>query len=359
MKLTLPRFAKPFCIFICLFAVTAINGQRRDTLFNFKRIATDVISLPAPKTSVEIAINNITVQDKRYDTTIIGFNKLNAVALGNNAAGEISKHLNAAFTFNPTAANSVVLYIKTFWLGNQLGIYNEGTGPDKGRWKQGMVCKLECFYQQDGVQYALFRYDTTLLANEKLEDEAIGLIAQCLKRVGEKIAVSVAGFHTGKTKMTNDEVTAYYNKRFNLPILKDSVLKKGVYKTFAEFLNNKPFHSDFFVYFDKVNDWLDLVDSTGKETLVRDMWGYCDGTRVFVKSVDNYFQMVRVGNSFYLQGFKDIEIWTTDGYYRPVSIANQTTGERKYNFGTGRGQYVKHKVFYKPYQLNMENGEIY
>lgn len=353
------RFLSFATVILALTTASTVSGQRRDTLFDFKRIATDVITLPAPKSSITIAVNGISVQDKRYDTTVVGFNKLNAILLGGNAAAEISKHLNAGFTFDNNTSNSVVLYIKTFWMGNQLGINSEGVGPDKGKWKQGVVCKMECFYKQDGAQYALFRYDTTLLAKEKLEDEAVGLITHCLERVGQKITSSVASFHTGKTKMTDDEVAKYYNKRFDVPILRDTMLRKGVYRTFAEFQANKPFHSEFFVYFDKTNDWLDLVDSTGKETMVRDMWGYCDGSRVFIKSIDNYFQMVRVGNSFYLKGFKDVEQWTIDTYGRPIAITNFTTGERKYHFGGAKGEKVKYKVFYKPYQLNMENGEIY
>lgn len=335
--------------------------QPADTLFNFKRIPKDSIKLPQPEKIGNIAINSIAVADMRYDTTVIGFNKLNAIALGNSASTETRKHLNASFVLDTTSQNSVVLYMKTFWLGNQLGVYGASAGMDRGKWKQGMICKMECFYKQQDTYFALFRYDTTLLAAGKLEDDAVDLITTCLKRVSQKIASSVATFHTGKTKMTGDEISKYYLDRFNVPVLKDTMLKKGIYTTFAEFKSNQPSYSNYQIETDKIADLLYKIDSAGKPELVRTIWGYCDGKRAFILSEDNYFPLQRVGNSFYLNGFKDVEVWMTTGIGMPLSIANQTTGEEKYkNRVPTRGKkFVKHKVFYKPYQLNMENGEIY
>jgi hypothetical protein len=356
------RFPYKFILFTVGTLIT-INSfaQQKDTLFSFKSIAEDNIKLPTRtlRSAEGIAIAGIGVVDMRYDTTVVGFNKFNSIKLGNGASREISNQLNASFGFDSASPDSVVLYIKTFWLGNQLGIYGANAGVDKGRWKQGLICNIECFYKKQDAYYALTRYDTTLLGPGKLEDDAVDLITTFLTRIGQKIAGSVATFNTAKTKLTSEQVAARYQSRFNVPILRDDVPRRGIYRTFSDFQNNRPSFGNYEIVTDKIVDLLYKVDSAGKPEVVRDIWGYSDGKKAFVQSENNYFALERVGNSFYLKGFKDVEIWITDDYGRPVNISNQTTGERKYSFGSGRGTKLKHKVFYKPYQLNMENGEIY
>ncbi len=50
-----------------------------------------------------------------------------------------------------------------------------------------------------------------------------------------------------------------------------------------------------------------MTDSTGNEYPARDTWGYSDGDRLFIKSTDNYFALVKGANTFYVRGFKDVE----------------------------------------------------
>jgi hypothetical protein len=45
--------------------------------------------------------------------------------------------------------------------------------------------------------------------------------------------------HIGK-EFFDEQVSKHANESSELPVLKDSILRKGVYKNFTEFKNNKP-----------------------------------------------------------------------------------------------------------------------
>jgi hypothetical protein len=89
--------------------------------------------------------------------------------------------------------------------------------------------------------------------------------------------------------MMANEVEKSNNNRFQVPVLNNTGFKRGVYLTFKEFKNNDPAYTDFTVQKSELTDELYTKDSTGKETLTRNVWGYCDGVNIFMRSADNFF----------------------------------------------------------------------
>jgi len=82
-------------------------------------------------------------------------------------------------------------------------------------------------------------------------------------------------------------------------MLIDSVKKRGVYRSLMEFQQNNPSYSDTFIV--KPGKWkgdkyeLQTINSKGKsKKLDGNIWGYCDGKDVFIRSTD-YSKLVHFG----------------------------------------------------------------
>jgi hypothetical protein len=94
-------------------------------------------------------------------------------------------------------------------------------------------------------------------------------------------------------------------KKSTLPILLDSVKKKGIYAHFGEFLTNKP--SSPMVY--KVQDGRKIVltlDEKGQKKQLdssSDAWGFCDGTDVFICQQGAFIPLELTQQGVFFTGF--------------------------------------------------------
>ena len=93
---------------------------------------------------------------------------------------------------------------------------------------------------------------------------------------------------------------------YNLRIIKDEALVKGVYNNYEEFKNNNPFHKSYDLQNGSLGDMIFVKDNEGKEFPARNVWGYCDGKNAYMKMADNYYKLQRSGNTFILFGAKQI-----------------------------------------------------
>jgi hypothetical protein len=360
MNPILSKFA--YCIFMFYFLGISpkIFSQKKDSIiFNLSDLTPMLISLPPVDTVRVLPVNGISVADRRYDGSTTGFYKSSYLLLGNNAADEVKKYLQASFRFagNNKTPDSLIVVIKKLWVTNELKLLPRVVIERKKHisfWQPGLMCKMECFYKQQDVYFPLFRLDTTLGVEKDIVENAPALIATCLKRLNEKIAHACASLNLSGTKMNATQVEDYYASRFDMQVLKETAYTKGLYKTFADFKNDKPFCSKFEVKSSTLADVIYMTDSTGSEYPARDIWGYSDGDKLYIKLADNYFVLVRRSNSFYVRGFKDVEDWVLDMLGRPVSINGYPIPS-----GAGRAFTHVHKVFYKYYQLDMENGQMF
>ena len=108
-----------------------------------------------------------------------------------------------------------------------------------------------------------------------------------------------------KRKIPLEEMTAFYEKRFDLPVLHDTAIKKGVFMTFEDFKKNKPLEVRFRLSRD---NWTDELYISGKngENIVPEFWGVCDGTKLFIHAGYNVYPAIRQQNSFEVFGAKYI-----------------------------------------------------
>jgi hypothetical protein len=106
---------------------------------------------------------------------------------------------------------------------------------------------------------------------------------------------------TGLQTLTLDEV----QKKNRPNILVDSVKKKGVYRHFGEFLNNKP--SLPMVY--RVKDGEKIVLTLDEEGHKRELdssaddWGFCDGKDLFICQQGAFFPLQLDNDAVFFDGY--------------------------------------------------------
>jgi hypothetical protein len=92
------------------------------------------------------------------------------------------------------------------------------------------------------------------------------------------------------------------------------------------------------------------VMENGQEYPMRNAWGFCNGTKLYVNSSDKYFKLIKRQNTFYFAGIKGIKKKLKhDMLYASLYNLVTDTGRKK----------TKFSITVKHYKLDMETGEVY
>lgn len=304
---------------------------------------------------------DVSVIDARGDTSCIGFNPPHLlpanrykISFRNPACNEISNYIKDAYLLskNDSAWNLVIL-LKKLWLSNAITIKSEQQGDD-ATWGAGIIFNAELFAEKNGVYHTLYRVDSTFAANYGVD------ISNCKNFVTEsvKAMLSKAGkmpaamLKMGKKNFTNTDITGYVNSMRNV-ISIISIPKKGVYKTFDEFVNNAPSITDYEIKLDKKADIMYVKDAAGSGYVLHDFWGYCDGQHFFINSAGNVFPIWRQGYTFNAYGFKALSRLKIQRVYNFLMfgvIGGLTRPDSKT---------ITYKGERSPLQIDMTTGELF
>jgi hypothetical protein len=146
---------------------------------------------------------------------------------------------------------------------------------------------------------------------------------------------------------------------FDFPVLQVTQPTKGVYYSYADFLNNTPAITEFTVVKDKKTETLSSPGAD--EGLLNKAWGYFDGTDLQVHINNNYYRMSRHQNTFEIAGPR-----TLDKFYGTADKILNTSVGAFFGGLTSAGfvmlvmgsdnKLLKELV---PYQLNILDGLVY
>ena len=375
--------------------VAVVQGQisysKRKENFDINRFRVVHVNVPAPSTSIVLKnISGLNVIDARADTVSVGFMQKRIYALSTgfstnaawnqaeptanktptfvrvrNGFGKETESFGTRYlAFNQNdSLPSILMVIKRFWLSDELNVKDnqraavqmKETG-NRGMATSGVDVQIE-FFLKDNVNYfPLYRFDSIISERKIISAHAADYIAQALalslqkmRFMDERIA-----FVQTKRSFTLEEVMTHLQNEFKLPVLTDSVLRKGVYMTFNEFKTNQPSLTDFEVRKDKLTDNIYIKQPGDSQFAARNIWGYCDGENAFVKSVNNFFILQRFQNAFYIYGAKsiimdDYQSTAAGGYYSnssgaviPVTFNGANT-----------------RIQLEPFQLDWNTGKLY
>jgi hypothetical protein len=314
--------------------------------------AYNLIAKKAASPELKLPFSSITVIDSRFDTSKFGFTAGFWGGRKETFQGGVAKaienyykdYYKNAFTDNGL---NLVIIMKRYWESKIDYTRTQNLEIMPPAFGEGYTyLKWEYCLEKDGQYLPVKRMDTIIRRNEELnnvgedmlEENKLGYEKIILKLMIEKndFTRAVAAFDN-QTKKTFDEITAFNNKRYQLPVLQTDTFVKGVYLSFTDFKNNKPSIINFKVKkmnygFMRQERFLTTMDG---ETIT-DYWGYADedGFRYGKYGNDMIF---RIGNTF--QFFVETKQVVYDN-----SSQVTTKNTRRTNM---------------PYQIDMETGLVY
>jgi len=380
----------------CMFFFNAhaqLSHSRWKENFDMHRFWVKTIAIPAPGSRLLLQnISNVLVIDARADTGRVGFmqkkiidpvsgvlnnavrnqeeQKINTrptfVKLRNGVQYQSQQFVNGYLSFpQNNSLPSILMVINKLWLSDELSLNqqrkSELTGPgSKDVWTSGVDIRIEFYLKAGANYYALYRYDSVVSKATTVSEygaQFVGLALQLslakMVQMDRKVPAIME-----KRKFKFEEIVRHNEDAFKMPVLKDTMLKAGVYLNFEEFKNNNPSQTAYELKKDRLTDMVYINDPNGKQYMERDVWGYCDGVHAYIKSADNFFILQRYANAFYVYGAKRLmsEDNTTMMYF-------PTTGTASGGYWVPVSDYSfkgsKRLIRLEPFQLNWSTGQLY
>lgn len=335
-----------FFFFYLLASIAFLNSYSQNKKldeFNFSKFHKKQFSI---KTSgkVDFAMttpDHIRIIDWRADTTSIGF-RTNDYFTIPDISTAFKNQLLSLIDFKKDsnlAASNVVVCLQKIWITHHLKRVNNN-------WQEGIIWKVDCFKKVGDSFTYLCRLDTTI-ENTTARLSPFDLVPLCLQSTAEKID---SALHQPDQSDQYADLNQFKNHFNDIPILQDGQKNKGLYLTYQQFLNNTPSVADFKIEKEKFTDGLFVINSSGTYELIRNVWGYCDGQNMYIKSGEKYFQLCRVNNTFYFYGAKNVN----------KSVHNDPGTASLFNLATNSDRKItKYYISYYPFQLDIVDGNFY
>lgn len=315
--LTLPRL----CLTI-VFSVLFIPISFSQTSGNYKRDSIDLtriselpmyLDIPTGKYEITpVIFKSIRVEDVRFDTTHIGIYSVFKNVLGpslksyrinldGGLRNSLHNFLNPFFKPLPTEEDmELVCFVKT------LSVIRKDTIVENEslQYKYGQVnFGAEVFLRSGSNFYAAIKIDTVLYSVIGTREKQISddmrdyLLIPVFQLLRNEISHTKWESILRRTVFTEKTVrNHYFTERFDIPVLTQPC-KKGIYRSFLEFKNNRPYISDFKVKKEKFNT-IFLVDNEGNYIPTTKLFGFCDGEKYWILRGNYRFPMFRVCNGF-------------------------------------------------------------
>ncbi len=315
------------------------------------------------------SLNSIRVVDARPDIYAVGLASVRHVPFFTISQGifanDVQQFLNSSIQFAKPDSFSIVMVIKKCWLTSGLDEEMEqqiqNADIDSNSKKiSSLLLRIEFYLRRGSDHFILYRYDTTITRNLYVTKDASLLLEQALISSLSKLKELDSKFQSiveTKRKFSWEEIAVHNQKQFDIPVLKDTSLVRGIYFSFDEFKNNNPTQRDFEVEKDKLIDLIFIKQPDGTQTPIRGAWGYCDGKNMYIKSMDNYFLLQQQGNAFYIYGSKEFKHKKLS---RDAGIDVDSTGSGPTHYKNQLQKTSKRHLALelKPYTLDWDNGEL-
>ncbi len=369
-----------FIGFICLlfnpsFSQT-ISSQRKEDL-NIKKFHNTVVSLNSPEDVVSIPVHSISVVDARPDSSAIGFYQLfkrdpRFIVTQTGFRTESEQYIKKYVHCSKSDSISIVMVLKKFWITTDVHKFDNRKLQDieEDTSKQislSLFTSIEFYLFKDSGYYALYRFDSVFSADIKVVLDIAGnkprsfaslMIQDAFKTSLSKLTTMDWKWNTivsSKRKFSWHEIEAHEHQIFEIPVLKGDLLIPGVYLTFEEFKSNSPSVTEFEITKDKLNDFIYVKQSDGRQISLVNVWGYCDSSnQIFIMSNHNLFRLQRRQNAFYIYGSNQTVheiIYRQSGGIPPTNSSPGIPG------GSSRSD--DYTLLLKPFQLDWDSGKLY
>ncbi len=274
---------------------------------------------------VKLPFSSIKIIDSRFDTSKIGFVPIEyyvptptaiqqvisfkKISINAGISNSIESYYNAYYknSFDQSGFQLLIV-MKRFWIS---GIDNSAdTRLDlvtNLKTATNFYCKWEYYIGKGDTYLPTKRIDTIIKAGDDIHSglsEGFSKSKQDYFKFILKTLIEILDFdkavvaYDSQNKKTLTDIHLFNNKRNSVPVLQDSVVKKGVYLNFDDFVNNRPSIIDFNIKKMKYGGFKNepyLVKPDGE--LVNEYWGYSNGKEIRYRKFGNEL-IYRKGNTF-------------------------------------------------------------
>ncbi len=302
--------------------------------------------------------------DARFDTSYIGymldFGQYKRLAIKEGLCNYFSSRIIGGGSSKTNAGTNLLCIIHNFTLIESDSL--EEKEFRKGNLSNKLSVKIDVFAEQNKLYRAVFRYDTVLVELDDKRKHKLNNLYNFNQAFAAKINRTNLNNLSQKKQYTFSDIVESVQEKYNLPILKDTLLKKGVYLSLNDFTQNNPSYSNYEIRKEKLADDLYITNKDGVSELTRNAFGYCDGKNIWIWLANNFFLLHRRENDFEFYGFN----WllhkknNTDNFNLRKSTGNDYSG-----LITGSIMslaFDKDKIdagFFRPFILEPEKGNIF
>lgn len=337
---------------------------------NFDKFWYNTIPLPDPASQISTLINisGFRVIDARFDTSTIGFmqkgfpDTRRKLKLEHSTTKDIQSFFDSSILksnhYEASPGYEILCVIKKLWLSDEIYASegNLSVGGEKTVHvdvRSGIMLRLDFFAFNNREYTPLYRYDTTVADKETI-----------FRNGGVYLAAALAGSLSKLGQFSNNKIGASkkvgYNQieqiniaRFDAPILKQTP-RKGIYMSFEEFKNNQPSITEYRIDPDEKTDEIYAKDKDGKEMLLRNTYGFSDGTEIYVAGANNFFKLHKASQTFNMYGAKSLK--KSRQYFTAGKLITMGLNPEAFSKNNTK---IKYKLKHHPYQLDMETGDFY
>ena len=364
------RYLLNIVLFIPVFVI-AQNGKR--DVLNPQQLAVKEIKLEAQKTAppeIKFPFKSIKIIDSRFDTSKIGYVPTTDILAGKRKAfkkmllqggngNAIENYYNDYYAGSFTQNDfELLIVMKRFWLAGDVRSNNKRVEiANSVGSNNNIYCKWEYYLGKDGKYLPIKRMDTVIQNTEDLSkyiEEEFSEKSLSFFKYGLKALIEILDYSNAvkqfenKPKKTLAEIKDFNEKMIAIPILQDSIFKKGVYLSFEEFKNNEPSISHFEkkkMHYGKINTNTEIYLEDMKGETISNYWGYSDEKDIRYGMLGND-KIYKVQNTFcfFIKVVAYVIGQDNNGQYGGSGIT--TTSKRKYEA-------------WVPFQIDMETGEVY
>jgi len=327
-----------------------------DQIFENMRVEIIETSFNKPA-KITIPFTKVEVLDCRPDTTMIGFyetplKKFLKLNFKNGLSSLTNNFLLNNYAFQSDLQSpGLLLCIKNFWASTAIEVGSEDITTNE--FTKGIVVKVDAYAHFGDFYQPLARVEFYHLLAAINKSNIKQIIEVVLQTAMKEILTKTDKLKQENKQLTREQIDIFNSAANSIPILSDTYLVRGVYNSFKEFKMNQPASRDFEVQNGRLGDMIFVKDAAGQEAPERNAWGYCDGKKIFMKMSDKFYELHRCGQTFNVFGAIQLTRRSNikAGNVLLLGLAAGAVGSQN-----------KKTTYYlldKPYQLEMNNGEVY
>lgn len=310
------------------------------------------IKLEKSDKKAKIPFQAVIITDERPDTAKGGYyypgdkdRGIRKICFENGARNQVSSFLDSYMECDKQSETSVLICIKKIWFGTyDTTDIKENKLPLRTR---KLILKFEIYLNNQTCYYPLYRFDSTFNMNRLPDRDPSYTLANALVASMRKLVAAIPSNYQNRQCLSRQQIDSFNSTHKLFPVLQEGIARKGVYMTLAQFKENQPAYKDFTIHFRKSEDILFIPGKDIKDSLIKNAWGLCDGKKMYVKMGKNYFAISKSGSNYDFHGFDTFyKTSVSNPYTTPLGVWALNAANDKTNRS-------------KPFQLNLETGEIY